>query len=89
MTRPRVALPGGYPADHNRGMDRPGLQFSLTSMLALVACVAINFWCFRVSAILGFVALNVTKHVVIAQLCQAVGLNRREVPKAASPEARA
>ncbi len=53
-------------------------------MLALVACVALNFWCFRVSAILGFVALNVTKHVVIAQLCQAVGLNRREEVKVVS-----
>lgn len=45
-------------------------------MLGLVACVALNIWCFQVHAILGFVSLNVTKHVLIAQLCHAVGLNR-------------
>lgn len=56
-------------------------QISLTMMLALVACIAVNLWLFRVSIICGLVAINVTKHVVIAALCQAVGLNRR-------PEAR-
>jgi hypothetical protein len=64
-------------------MARRGLQISVRSLLALVACVAVNIWCFKVSAILGIVGLNVTKHVVIAQLCQALGVNRR-VP--ASPE---
>jgi len=46
-------------------------------MLVLVACVAVNLWCFKVSTILGIVGLNVTKHVVIAQLCLALGVNRR------------
>ena len=58
-------------------MERRGLTFSVRSMLGLVACVAVNLWCFRVHVILGLVAINITKHVVIAQLCQAVGVNRR------------
>ncbi len=61
------------------------MQFSVRSMLGLVACVALNIWCFKVSAILGLIGLNVTKHVVIAQLCHAVGVNRRPDPPAASP----
>jgi hypothetical protein len=58
-------------------MERRGITFSVASLLGLVACVAVNLWCFRVHVIFGIVALNVTKHVVIAQLCQAVGVNRR------------
>ena len=46
-------------------------------MLALVACIAVNLWLFRVGWLWGVIALNVTKHVVIAALCQAVGLNRK------------
>lgn len=52
-------------------------QISLTMMLALVACVAVNIWLFRVGILWGVIAVNVTKHVVIAALCQAVGLNRK------------
>ncbi len=58
-------------------MERRGITFSVASLLGLVAGVAVNLWCFRVNVILGIVALNITKHVVIAQLCQAVGVNRR------------
>jgi hypothetical protein len=62
-------------------MTRRGLTFNVASLLGLVACVAVNLWCFRVHVMLGVVAVNVTKHVVIAQLCQALGVNRRgEVP---------
>jgi hypothetical protein len=61
-------------------MERRGITFSVASLLGLVACVAVNLWCFRVHFLLGMVAINVTKHVVIAQLCQAVGVNRRTVP---------
>ena len=46
-------------------------------MLGLVACVALNIWLFRVGPLLGILGLNVTKHVVIAYLCQVVGVNRR------------
>ena len=51
-------------------------QISLALMLALVACIAVNLWLFRVSIFWGIVALNITKHVAIAALCQSVGLNR-------------
>ncbi len=62
--------------------DRP--QISVTMMLALVACVAVNLWLFRVGWLWGVIALNVTKHVVIAALCQAVGLNKRPTEKVAA-----
>ena len=52
-------------------------QMSLAMMLALVACIAVNLWLFRVSIFWGIVAVNVTKHVAIAALCQIVGLNRK------------
>jgi hypothetical protein len=46
-------------------------------MLGLVACIAINLWLFRLGFLYGMVGLNVTKHVGVAALCQAVGVNRR------------
>ncbi|MDB5352420.1 MAG: hypothetical protein JWN86_3667 [Planctomycetota bacterium] len=58
-------------------METSRLQVSLTTMLVLVACVAVNLWLFRLGMLWGIVGLNITKHVVIAQLCQAVGLNRK------------
>jgi hypothetical protein len=68
-------------------MARPGLQFSVAAMLGLVACVAVNLWLFRVGFLYGLVALNVTKHVGVAVLCQAIGVNRRPdepLPRSAS-----
>ena len=62
---------------HNRDMEHRGIQMSIRAMLALVACVAVNIWCFKVSALLGFVGLNITKHVIIAQLCLVLGVNRQ------------
>lgn len=44
-------------------------------MLALVACVALNLWLFRVGALWGILGLNVSKHVVIAALCQWLGVD--------------
>ncbi len=67
-----------------RFMERRGITFSVASLLGLVAGVAVNLWCFRVNVILGIVALNITKHVVIAQLCQAVGVNRRTASASAA-----
>ena len=55
-------------------------------MLGLVACVALNIWLFRVSVILGLIAVNVTKHVLIAWLCQVVGVDKRHSgPPRSSP----
>ena len=55
-------------------------------MLGLVACVALNVWLFRLGFLLGLVGLNITKHVGVAVLCQALGVNR-EKGRAISHEA--
>jgi hypothetical protein len=49
----------------------------VAGLLGLVACAALNIWLFRVSVLAGIIGLNVTKHVVIAYLCQVLGVNRR------------
>jgi hypothetical protein len=49
---------------------------SLTTLLALVACIALNLWLFRLGALWGILGLNVTKHVTIAYLCQFLGVDR-------------
>ena len=61
------SLSGPAFAAHNIVMEPSrSNQISLAMMLALVACIAVNFWLFRVSIFWGIVALNVTKHVAIA-----------------------
>jgi hypothetical protein len=65
-------------------MERPTLQMTLATMLGLVACVAINFWLFRLGVFWGIVGLNVTKHVAIAYLCQVLGVDRRRPAQAPS-----
>lgn len=65
-------------------MERPGLQLSVATMLLLVACVAFNLWLFRLGPLLGIIGLNVTKHVVIAWLCQVLGVDRRRNRTAAA-----
>jgi hypothetical protein len=65
-------------------MERPILQMSVASMLGLVACIALNFWLFRVGIFWGILGLNVTKHVAIAYLCEVLGVDRqRPTPPAA------
>ena len=51
-------------------------------MLRLVACIALNFWLFRLGVFWGILGLNVTKHVLIAYLCGALGVDRRQAPQA-------
>ncbi len=67
------------------------MQFSVTMLLALVACVALNVWLFRLGALWGILGLNVTKHVVIAALCQRLGIDKAPSdlppPPAPSPTA--
>jgi hypothetical protein len=53
-------------------------------MLGLVACIALNFWLFRLGAFWGIVGLNLTKHVAIAYLCQVLGVDRRPAPQVAA-----
>jgi hypothetical protein len=61
-------------------MERPVHQMSVAAMLGLVACIAFNFWLFRVGVFWGIVGLNLTKHVMIAYLCGALGVDRRQAP---------
>lgn len=65
-------------------MERPSLQLSVAGMLGLVACAALNIWLFRLGTLLGIIGLNLTKHVVIAFLCQVLGVDKR-VPSSRSP----
>jgi hypothetical protein len=65
-------------------MERPGFQLSLAAMLGVVACIAFNIWLFRVGILYGLIGLNVTKHVVIAWLCQVVGVDKRRSRAAAA-----
>jgi hypothetical protein len=60
-------------------MERPAFQLKIVSLLGLVACIALNLWLFRLGPLMGIVGLNVTKHVLIAYLCQVLGVNRRQV----------
>jgi hypothetical protein len=56
-------------------MRRPGVQFSVAAMLGLIACIALNIWLFRLGFLAGVIGLNITKHVGVAVLCQALGVN--------------
>ena len=57
-------------------MERPSLQLSVTSLLGLVACVALNIWLFRLGPLLGILGLNISKHVIIAYVCKVVGVDK-------------
>jgi hypothetical protein len=58
-------------------MEHPRFQLKIASLLGLVACIALNLWLFRLGALWGIVGLNVSKHLVIAYLCQILGVDRR------------
>lgn len=68
-------------------MERSVFQMSVAAMLGLVAFAALNIWLFRLSILAGIIGLNVTKHLVIAYLCQVIGVNRRPVPVPPTPPA--
>jgi hypothetical protein len=57
---------------------------SITALLGLIACIALNFWLFRLGALWGILGLNVTKHVAIAYLCQSLGVDRGQEPAASA-----
>ena len=57
-------------------MERPSLQLSVTSLLGLVACVALNMWLFRLGPLLGILGLNISKHVIIAYVCKVIGVDK-------------
>lgn len=52
-------------------------QLSVTSLLIVVACVAINLWLFSLGPLWGILGISVTKHVLVALLCKLLGLDRR------------
>lgn len=58
-------------------MERVTFQMTVGAMLVVVACIALNFWLFRLGIFWGILGLNVTKHVLIAYLCQVLGVDRR------------
>jgi hypothetical protein len=62
---------------------------SLAALLGLVACVAVNIWLFRLGVLWGILGLNVTKHVAIAYLCQALGVDRPVTSVTAHPQSNA
>jgi hypothetical protein len=90
IARPRVSGRIPFPTPEASPimipMQRPTFQMTLGAMIGIVACVALNFWLFRLGIFWGIVGLNVTKHVLIAYLCQVLGVDRRpaaEVPRVA------
>lgn len=58
-------------------MARPPFQLSVAAFLGLVAAVAVNIWLFRLGLLAGIFGLSITKHIVIAYLCQVLGVDRR------------
>ncbi len=71
------------------GMERPSMQISVATLLGLVACVAFNFWLFRLGALWGILGLNVTKHILIAALCQSLGVDKRDPQTSRAPNSAA
>jgi hypothetical protein len=67
--------------------QRGPIQLSITGLLGLVACIALNLWLFRLGVFWGILGLNVTKHVAIAFLCQSLGVDRslNSAPGPAAP----
>jgi hypothetical protein len=68
-------------------MQTRGLQMSLATLLMVVACVALNLWFFRIHLVLGLISLNISKHVLVAGLCRALGVNRLETDDGTSMDA--
>lgn len=59
-----------------KGMEQSRLQWTLSASIAVVATCALNFWLFRQGVLWGLLGLSVTKHVLVAWLCHALGLDR-------------
>lgn len=57
-------------------MNRRPSQFSLTFLMLLIACIALNLWLFRQGILWGIIGLNISKHLLIAYLCRNLGVNR-------------
>jgi hypothetical protein len=66
-------------------MVKSRFRFTISALLVFVACFAVNFWLFRLGVLWGILGLNVTKHVVIALLCQNLGVGRSDEKPAPEP----
>ncbi len=66
-------------------MERPTAQISVAMMLGLIAGIAINFWLFRLGVFWGILGLNISKHLLIAYLCQILGVDRSSSDAPTSP----
>ena len=64
-------------------MIRGPSQLTLRLCMIAIACLGLNLWLFRFGWIAGLIGLNVSKHVLIACLCQSLGVNR-ELPASRS-----
>lgn len=71
-----ASLAGAGSAGHNAPMTRAERVQLGVGLLGLTACAAANVWVFRFGLIAGLVGLNLTKHLGVAVLCQALGINR-------------
>lgn len=60
-------------------------QFGLSSMMWWVAFSAVNFWLFTLGAVGIIVAVVIDKHVLVAYLCWAAQVDRREREATAVP----
>ena len=71
----------GHLADHatagHNGTMKPVDRWNLgVGVVGLTACACLNVWVFRFGMLYGLVGLNLTKHVGVAVLCQAIGVNK-------------
>lgn len=58
------------------------MQLSVGGMLGLVAGMAVCVWLFRFGVLWGMVGLSIAKHVVVAYLCQVLGVDRKDAAPA-------
>lgn len=63
-------------AERNEIMKTPPMQMSLMGWLILIGVVAGHIWLFRQSVLWGILGLTFTKHIVIAYLCQVLGVDK-------------
>ncbi len=52
-------------------MRTGGVQIRVTTMMLLVAGIAVNCWLFQYGTLVGLFGLYVTKHVLVAWVCKA------------------
>lgn len=79
------SLPESAAGSHNSGMEQSPFRLTVATLLVLIACVAVNFWLFRLGVLWGILGLNVSKHFAVAYLCEVLSGNRHraEAPQKA------